>query len=93
MPFEPGNKSSAAGKRLVTSALKRAVAQNPEKLRNACLKVLDDAEQGNLAAFGVIADRLEGRPAQTLTHAGDKDNPLEMIGKVILRKADGSASD
>ena len=70
MPFEAGHKSAAAGKRLVTSALRRAVVQNPEKLRNACLKILDDAEEGNLAAFGVIADRLEGRPSQSLSLGG-----------------------
>ncbi len=67
---QPGNTNSTADKRLVTSALKRAVAQNPEKLRKACMKVLDDAVEGNLPAFNTIADRLEGRPAQSVSLGG-----------------------
>lgn len=70
------NTNSTADKRLVTSALRRAVTQNPEKLRKACLKVLDEAVDGNLAAFGVMADRLDGKPAQSLTVGSDPENPL-----------------
>ena len=73
---QPGNKNSTADKRLITSALRRVVTQNPEKLRKACEKVLDDAVNGNLAAFGVIADRLDGKPAQSLTVGSDPKNPF-----------------
>ncbi len=71
---QPGNKNSTADKRLITSALRRVVTQNPEKLRKACEKVLDDAVNGNLAAFGVIADRLDGKPAQSLNVGGQEGN-------------------
>ena len=67
---QPGNTNSTADKRLVTNALKRAVAQNPEKLRKACMKVLDDAVDGNLAAFNTMADRTDGRPAQSVSLGG-----------------------
>lgn len=62
---QPGNTNSTADKRLITNALRRVVTQSPEKLKTACEKILDDAVDGNLAAFGVIADRLEGKPAQS----------------------------
>jgi hypothetical protein len=73
---QPGNKNAVKERRMITSALTRAVAQNPEKLRKACLKVLDDAVEGNLAAFNTIADRLDGKPAQTNILTGDEDNPI-----------------
>jgi len=77
-----GNKNAAKEKRIITNALRRAVAQNPDKLKEACEKVLEDAVNGNLAAFNSIADRLDGKP--TLTIAGDEDNPLEVITKVEI---------
>lgn len=71
-----GNKNATKEQRLITNALRRVVVQNPDKLRNACIKLLDDAEQGNLGAFNAITDRLEGKPAQSVTLLGDEDNPL-----------------
>ena len=82
---QPGNTNSTADKRLVTSALRRAVAQNPDKLRTACEKVLDDAVDGSLAAFSVIADRLDGKPAQDHNVGGQEDNPLlaRIINEIV----------
>lgn len=89
MPFEKGHKCSTADKRLVTSALRRAVAQNPEKLRLACLKVLDNAVEGNLPAFSVMADRLDGKAAQSITLAGDEDKPLyHKVERLIVDTTD-----
>lgn len=73
---QPGNKNGTKEKRLITDALRRVVTQSPEKLAAACLRVLEDAEGGNLGAFAFIADRLDGRPAQTTILAGDEDNPI-----------------
>lgn len=61
-----GNQNAARQQREVTNALRRAVAQNPNKLKKACEKVLDEAQNGNLAAFNVIADRLDGKPIQAV---------------------------
>lgn len=68
---QPGNKNAVKEKRLVTDALRRAAAQNPDKLREACIKVIEDAANGNLAAFNALADRLDGKPAQSLSVDGD----------------------
>lgn len=61
-----GNQNAVKERRMVTDALRRAAAQNPNKLRNACLKVLENAENGDLAAFKEIADRLDGKPLQSV---------------------------
>ena len=68
---QPNNTNSTADKRLITSALKRVVTQSPDKLKKACEKVLNDAVNGNLASLGFIADRLEGKPAQSLSIDGE----------------------
>ena len=71
-----GNQNGVKEKRLITDALRRVVTQSPGKLKIACEKILDDAMEGNLAAFTVIADRLDGKPAQSVTVSGDEDAPL-----------------
>jgi len=64
-----GNQNSTADKRLVTSALRRAAAQNPKKLKKACDALVDAAADGDKIAFGMLADRLDGRPAQSVAVA------------------------
>ena len=70
-----GNNNNSKG-RLITDELRRVCTQSPEKLKKACEKVLEDAVSGNLAAFSVIADRLDGKPAQAVNIGGQEDNPL-----------------
>ena len=82
-----GNTNGKKENHLITDALRRAVVQSPEKLRKACIKVLDDAVEGNLAAFNTIADRLDGKPAQTNILQGDEDNPIA-IAKVVRELID-----
>jgi len=89
---QPGNTNATKDKRLITDELRRCVTQSPEKLKAACMKVLNDAVDGNLAAFSVMADRLDGKPAQSHLHGEDSDNPFTMLGKVILHKANESNS-
>jgi hypothetical protein len=79
---QPGNKNAVKERRMITSALTRAVAQNPEKLRKACLKVLDDAVEGNLAAFNTIADRLDGKPSQSMDVNVTEKKPEEWLDEL-----------
>ena len=80
-----GNTNAARDNRIITSALNRAVVQNPDKLRTSCEKVIDEAAEGNLAAFSFIADRLEGRPAQTtVLEGGDKPVKVEELRRTIF---------
>lgn len=81
-----GNTNARKENRLITDELRRVCTQSPEKLKKACEKVLENAVEGNLGAFSVIADRLEGKPAQALIHQGDEENPLQVEGRIKLVK-------
>ena len=81
-----GNKNATKDKRLVTNALNKAVTQNPDKLREACLAVLAKAVDGDLAAFSVIADRLDGKPHQSSSLEGPDGGPVQLqeIARTII---------
>ena len=83
-----GNTNAKIENRLVTNALKRVAAQNPDKLKKACEKVLEEAVNGNLAAFNTIADRLDGKAAQALMISGDEDNPLQTVVRKVVESDD-----
>ena len=81
MPFAPGQSGNPAGapkksKRFFT-VLDRAIEQDDSKrLRAAAEKLLDLAAAGEPWAAQMLADRLDGKPAQQVTVSGDADNPL-----------------
>lgn len=47
-------------------------------------KVVSAAVAGDKDAWKDIADRLDGRPAQSVTLAGDEDNPVRTISRIEL---------
>jgi len=61
-----GNKNATKEKRIVSDILRRVVTQNPDKIRQACIKLLDAAAEGKLPEFRELFDRLEGKPAQSV---------------------------
>lgn len=79
MPFEKGNKE-AANKGLYQSALKRALARSGKTVDGGLNKVADKlvkaAEEGEQWAIKEIGDRIDGKAAQSMTLAGDAENPL-----------------
>ena len=77
-----GNTNATKEKRMITDALRRVVAQGPDKLKKACEKLLENAANGDIASFNVIADRLDGKPKQTL------DAEIESTLKIIELKKD-----
>ncbi len=79
-----GNTNARKENRVITDALRRAVAQNPNKLKKACEAVLDKAVEGDLYAFNAIADRLDGKPAQTNVLEGSSENPIETVVREIV---------
>ena len=87
---QPGNTNSTADKRLVTNALRRAVTPSPDTLRAACEKVLADAQDGNLAAFHVIADRLDGKPPQSLDIGNKDGETFDVTSYAMIPLARGS---
>ena len=80
---QPGNKNSNKSNRLWGDTIKRACMQNDgERLRRIAERLLDQAEEGNIAAIKELGDRLDGKALMTL--AGDSENPLTVA--LIERK-------
>ncbi len=80
MPLQPGESGNPAGgqkaKRFF-NALDRAITQDDgKKLRAAADKLIDLAVAGESFALQMLADRLDGKAAQSVTISGDADNPL-----------------
>ncbi len=50
-------------------------------------------EEGDLAAMKEINDRLDGRPAQSISVGGDAENPLSLVIAEISGKTLGPSSD
>lgn len=76
-------------KRTLEAVLERrtaARADGIDALEKACEAMLDKAEGGDVSAFKEIADRLDGKPSQSLELAGDPDKPL--ITKVVREVID-----
>jgi hypothetical protein len=71
MPFKKGQSGNIyGGEKPFRDAIRMEVAAadgGRKILRNIAKKLLDLAEDGNLYAIAVIADRLDGKPAQEST--------------------------
>ena len=66
MPFQPGNKHGSKSKAF-DQALRRAIAQdNGERLRQAAESLLTAAADGQPWAINQLADRLDGKPGQSV---------------------------
>lgn len=66
MPFQPGNKHGQKSKAF-DSALRRAIAQDDgQRLRLAAEALLNAAADGQPWAIDKLADRLDGKPGQSV---------------------------
>lgn len=73
-----GNQNAAKAK-LVGDCLRRAIVQEDGKrLRQGVEKLLDAYAEGEPWAHQYVRDTLDGKPAQSMTVAGDPENPLNM---------------
>lgn len=91
-----GNTYSSKNNRLLTDTLRRvALSGDGEKVRKICEEVFTKAEGGDLQAAAFIFDRLEGKPAQSLTLSGDDENPLKTISRIelVALKSDADRQD
>jgi hypothetical protein len=61
-----GNKNATKNKPFL-DAMRRALAQNPQKIGRIVDKVLDQAEAGEAWAVKEVADRLDGKAVQATT--------------------------
>ena len=65
------NPTGRKADKVVRDALLAALRQKPERLKNAAEAAWAKAEEGDLAAFREIADRLDGKVPQAVV--GDKN--------------------
>lgn len=94
MAFEKGNKHAAKAK-VIEAALRRAITQDDgQRIRNGVEKLLDLFADGDLAAFQIVANRLDGMPMQHLGISDERD-PRELttdeLAAAILRERANSA--
>lgn len=95
MAFAPGQSGNPAGNskgKRFYDALDRAIAQDDSKrLRKSAEKLLDLAADGESWAMQMLADRLDGKPAQSVMLGNDPDNPL--LETVTRKLVDPGAGD
>ena len=86
----PEGNTNAAGRKnkAFNAALTRAIAQDDQgdanRLRRAAESLLTQAANGEQWAIKELADRLDGRPAQSVDVGGQEDNPLQFITRIEL---------
>lgn len=72
-----GNKNAAKGKAWF-DALRKELVQR-EALGQIAKVVVDAALEGERWAIEEIGNRMDGKPAQSVTVSGDPDNPVETV--------------
>lgn len=63
---------------------RRSLAEKKAGLDELADALIDSCLEGNLAALQELGNRLDGKPAQSLTVGGDPDQPLEIQRRVIF---------
>lgn len=80
-PGESGNPNGSKKQRRFLAALERALQQDDgQRLRDCAEKVLDLAAKGEPWAVNFLADRLDGKPAQSISaDVGDGSVAIAVI--------------
>ena len=79
-----GNKNATKNKPFL-DAMRRALAQNPQKIGRIVDKILDQAEAGEAWAVKEVADRLDGKAVQANTLEDAEGNNITTSLEVIFR--------
>lgn len=93
---QPGNQNAAKGRRwqaAIDRALERRCKSDGikelDRLADVYLDAIEEMTAGtekrgpSIAGFADLADRLDGKPAQSVTLAGDPDNPLTVVERIV----------
>jgi hypothetical protein len=83
-----GNKNNTKNKPFL-DAMRRALAQNPQKIRSIVDKVLEKAEEGESWAVKEVADRLDGKAVQANTFEDADGNNIVQAIEVRFVKPQG----
>jgi hypothetical protein len=91
MPFKPGESGNPDGRPKdykFLAALNRAIAQDEgKKLRSAAEKLLALASAGEPWAVKELADRLDGKPKQTVEGGGEGGKFVHSVELTIVDSA------
>ena len=88
---QEGN-TNATKNRPWRDAINRALARYDGKTTDGGLNKLADkliakCEEADLAALKELGDRVEGRPGQTVTVAGDEEHPLQAVIRQVVKSS------
>lgn len=72
---QPGNKNAVKGK-LFYDQLRKALTQEPHRLRNVAESLITQAEAGEPWAIKELIDRMDGKAVQATTVANEDGTPL-----------------
>ena len=97
MAWEKGQSGNPSGRSVEAkpfiAAVQRAIKQDDGKrLRECAEKLLDLAAAGESWAVGMLADRLDGRPHQTVDATVDHSVTVEIIklaGRTVANRTSG----
>jgi hypothetical protein len=85
-----GNSNAARANRLLTSALKRELTQNPDDVLLIARKLIESAKAGEPWAMTLIHDRVDGKAPQPVV-GGDEDDPaVKVMTEITIRAVDAN---
>lgn len=94
MAGAPIGNTNATKNRPFWDAVTRIIAQEDGKrLRAAAEKLFDAAANGEPWAVKELADRCDGRSAQSVTVGGDPENPVQVVTEIKRSIVDPRDSD
>jgi hypothetical protein len=81
-PFKPGQSGNPLGRprAVATQVLREMITE--DDIRTGWQVVLSRAHAGDLQAWTIILDRLEGRPVQRQEHSGPDGGPIEGVQRL-----------
>lgn len=71
----------------------RDADEDMKTLRAIASGVLNDALSGDKDARNMVADRIDGKPAQALVGGDDDDNPIKIVGRIENIIVDANTKD
>jgi len=86
---QPGNNNASKNKPFL-DAMRRALAQNPQKIAKIVDKVLDQAEAGEAWAVKEVADRLDGKAIAIQEIQGPNGSELKTGVVITFVEPDGT---